>query len=97
MISRPSVINAGPVRQEATTVIRYGVCNNCSVKYIDGSLINYLKQWAFYVFNLYNTRYDQRVVWHKDVLVAMNMRRIVWHYAETGSKLVSNSRLQAIQ
>lgn len=97
MISRPSVMNAARVRQEATTAIRHGVCNTCSVRYIDGSLINYLEQWTFHVFNRYNARYDRRAVWHKDVLAAMNMRRIVWHYAETGSKLVSNSRLQAIQ
>lgn len=81
-------------RQESLTVIRHRVCPHCSAGHIDGSLFDFRKPWTAFIDGQCERRHDHQAVWHKDVLAAMNMRRIVKHYSSTGQKPAWNTRTQ---
>jgi hypothetical protein len=75
-------------------VIRHRVCPHCSAGHIDGSLFDFRKPWTAFIDGQCERRHDHQAVWHKDVLAAMNMRRIVKHYSSTGQKPAWNTRTQ---
>jgi hypothetical protein len=80
------------VRKDAFTIIRHRVFPNCCAKYDNGVLINHWLPWNYTLDAAITRRHDHQAVWHKDVLAAMNMRRIVQCYARTGQKSVWNRR-----
>ncbi|GAB5588228.1 hypothetical protein Unana1_03128 [Umbelopsis nana] len=67
-------------------VIRHRMCTHCDDNYANGFLENQALPWTMYLANICQRRFfDHMAVWRKDVMAAFNMRRIVQHYAETGT------------
>ncbi|CAO3661638.1 unnamed protein product [Umbelopsis ramanniana] len=73
-------------------VIRHRSCTTCRANYNAGTLINRRLPWTYTLDTIATRRHDHQAVWHKDVLAAMNMRRIVKSYALTGEKPTWNKR-----
>lgn len=73
-------------------VIRHRSCTTCRANYNAGTLVNPRLPWTYTLDAVATRRHDHQAVWHKDVLAAMNMRRIVKSYALTGEKPIWNQR-----
>lgn len=59
-------------------------------EYDNGSLQNKAVPWTVYLANKCHGRQDHKAVWHKVVMAAFNMRRIVQRYDQTGARPARN-------